>query len=203
MGDTAPDGTLYTENERARFNAALSDLTAQIVLEPDREFSIFLLRTWHGIVSKDVQKMLPGVLRTSQPTVFGSFRACLPHMVEERLRHLVVRVKRTVESLDQHVAENGLDERGLDYLINESSYLHAELISIHPFMDGNGRMARLCQVWMLSRFGVVALPEFNDRDTYLAAINKFHTSDRKDYQSLGRLTKELIVAAALASRELN
>lgn len=202
MGDTAPDGTLYTIEERERFSKALSFLTKRVIHEPEAEFSVYLIRTWHSIIAKDIYKMLPGTFRTSQPTVFGSFKASSPHEVLDRLEALVKRVRRVVDSIDGYVREKSLDildEDALNLLINESAYLHAEMVSIHPFMDGNGRISRLCQVWMLARFDVLTPPEFDDSEIYLQAINKYHESDRKDYYSLARLSAELMnVAADLA-----
>jgi Fic family protein len=49
---------------------------------------------------------------------------------------------------------------------------HLHLVSVHPFADGNGRLARIVQSLVIAREGVVA-PELGSIETYLGA----HTSD--------------------------
>jgi len=49
---------------------------------------------------------------------------------------------------------------------------HLNLVSIHPFEDGNGRISRIIQSLVLARDGILA-PEFGSIEQYLAA----HTED--------------------------
>jgi Fic family protein len=43
---------------------------------------------------------------------------------------------------------------------------HLNLVTIHPFKDGNGRMARALQTLVLARYGILA-PEFSSIEEYL------------------------------------
>jgi Fic family protein len=43
---------------------------------------------------------------------------------------------------------------------------HLNLVMIHPFKDGNGRMARALQTLVLARYGILA-PEFSSIEEYL------------------------------------
>lgn len=38
-----------------------------------------------------------------------------------------------------------------------AAYLHGEWVRIHPFVNGNGRTARLLVLWVLARFGIAPL----------------------------------------------
>ncbi len=56
-----------------------------------------------------------------------------------------------------------------------AAYLHAKLVDIHPFADGNGRTARLLMNLVLLRLGrppCTISPE--DRLAYLEALDAFH-----------------------------
>jgi Fic family protein len=59
----------------------------------------------------------------------------------------------------------------------EAAMAHLNLVSIHPFKDGNGRMARIVQSLVLVRKGQLG-PEFTSIESYLGA----HTSSY--YQAL-------------------
>jgi len=39
------------------------------------------------------------------------------------------------------------DSPDQDAVLRHATFLHAELIRIHTFWDGNGRLARLVQAW--------------------------------------------------------
>ena len=59
--------------------------------------------------------------------------------------------------------------------MKSTSYLHAMLVDIHPFADGNGRTARLAQNVALMSCG---LPPFSvlaaDKLSYYGALDSFH-----------------------------
>jgi len=62
---------------------------------------------------------------------------------------------------------------------NESMFVraamaHLNLVMIHPFKDGNGRMARALQTLVLARYGILA-PEFSSIEEYLG--NKRNTQE--------------------------
>jgi Fic family protein len=51
--------------------------------------------------------------------------------------------------------------------------LHYNLVAIHPFIDGNGRTARLMMNHHLLRHGIpFAVIEINQRGKYLAALDE-------------------------------
>ncbi len=73
-------------------------------------------------------------------------------------------------------------------VLEYATRLHADLIDIHPFWDGNGRLARLVQAWLCWSYGLPA-PRYVDRPQYLAGLNRYlHTG------SLGLLMQATVAA---------
>ena len=76
---------------------------------------------------------------------------------------------------------------------------HLKFVSIHPFVDGNGRVARLLMNMILLKYGyspIIVRP--SDRKKYLAAIENYQTKgDEESYNALmlrllNRSTKMII-----------
>lgn len=186
MGDLAPDGKPYSSQERASFEHALSLLSVSVIKLPPQRIDIATLVQWHKYIAAGCPKMLPGTLRTSQRVRMGERPVSDPEKVLDDLHVLMRRLNQVLDTLDAHLLKIGdFDHEALEFLCMESAKLHAQLVAIHPFMDGNGRISRLAQAWMLARYGFKP-PEFGDRIEYLSAINEFH--DRKNITPLAELT---------------
>ena len=70
-------------------------------------------------------------------------------------------------------------EGKIEHPVVTAGVAHHRLVSIHPVMDGNGRLGRLLEAWVLYSRGfdtlhIFALPEFyeNDRQLYYSEIEK-------------------------------
>ncbi len=58
------------------------------------------------------------------------------------------------------------------------SKFHYEFVEIHPFDDGNGRVARLIANYILMKFGTPPIiVKANEKEKYLTALNKADTGD--------------------------
>jgi cell filamentation protein len=79
-----------------------------------------------------------------------------------------------------------------DRLAAALAEVHAELILIHPFRDGNGRLARLLAVLMARQAGIAPL-DFRPLDwskrTYIAGI---HAAMGRNYVPLAELFRRVI-----------
>lgn len=73
-------------------------------------------------------------------------------------------------------------ENGSSHLLVRAAMAHLNLVSIHPWADGNGRMSRSLQTLMIAREGVLA-PEFSSIEAWLGRPR--HTWEY--YQQLSRL----------------
>lgn len=58
-----------------------------------------------------------------------------------------------------------------------SIYLHHELIRIHPFLDGNGRVTRLAQNWILmfDIYPPVSIDDITEKKLYIDSLSKSFT----------------------------
>ena len=63
--------------------------------------------------------------------------------------------------------------------------IHYELVAIHPFIDGNGRTARLLMNLLLLRSGYpAALIPVTERASYYAALEAANGGDRRPFEAL-------------------
>lgn len=83
--------------------------------------------------------------------------------------------------------------KSLERVIQALTEVHVELILIHPFREGNGRVARILSTIMASQAGLPIL-NFKDitskkRKEYFAAINNGLS---RDYKLMERLFKKIV-----------
>lgn len=80
-----------------------------------------------------------------------------------------------VGALVAEVRDALLSEGGERNALTIAAYLHAQLVDIHPFADGNGRTARLLMNYVLLRLGSAPCTiSADDRLTYFGALDAFH-----------------------------
>lgn len=127
---------LGPENEILEVKNAFAAYEALPDIDP---YSIKELKRIHGIMTKGLVKE-SGVFRSGEEGVYDGSRVIFvappPQNVPALMKDLFAWMKR---------------ERELNPLIL-SSVFHYEFVFIHPFSDGNGRMARLWQTALLTRW---------------------------------------------------
>lgn len=136
--------------------------------------SISDLKRIHGILTYRTARE-SGIFRKGDEGVLSGseciFVAPPPHMVNELMRDLM-----------QWVKEN----EGVIHPLILSAIFHYEFVFIHPFADGNGRMARLWHTVLLYRwrsvFEYIPLESQIERfqNEYYDAIAVCHTKDNSD-----------------------
>jgi cell filamentation protein len=90
-------------------------------------------------------------------------------------------------------------ENDHDRLAAALAEVHAELILIHPFRDGNGRLARLLAVLMARQAGVEAL-DFRPLDRSGAYIAGIHQAMGRNYGQLAELFRQAIEETVASSK---
>ena len=136
--------------------------------------SISELKKIHGIMTyRTVNES--GVFRKGEEGVFSGdqciFVAPPPHMVEELIKDLLSWVK---------------ENEGVVHPLIMAAVFHYEFVFIHPFADGNGRMARLWHTAILYRwrniFEYIPLESQIERfqTEYYDAIAKCHVNGNSD-----------------------
>ena len=84
-------------------------------------------------------------------------------------------VPELVGALVTEVRDALLSEGGEKNALTIAAYLHAQLVDIHPFADGNGRTARLLMNYVLLRLGSAPCTiSADDRLAYFGALDAFH-----------------------------
>ncbi|MEM1181351.1 MAG: Fic family protein [Acidobacteriota bacterium] len=87
----------------------------------------------------------------------GALEGVSPERVHEALETFAQKFKQAIDLLDRTVGLGPQTPEQLRLVLQTAAWVHAEWVRIHPFVNGNGRTARLWANWVLMRFG---LPPF-------------------------------------------
>jgi len=76
---------------------------------------------------------------------------------------------RQIESLVEMLFEA---VREIDHPVVKAIYLHHELVRIHPFIDGNGRLSRLAKNWVLmyNLYPPMFINDLTDKRRYISSL---------------------------------
>lgn len=143
---------------------------AEAVLEVDRllkdglPLSHEVLRHLHALVLRDIDPTA-GAFRPENVTIWGAKRQ--PPFFHDVL------------DLVREVLDAGMSEELPCSPIQRAAWLHWALTRIHPFRDGNGRVARLALDYILLKYRQVAAPlQAEDRDgPYYSALEAADLGD--------------------------
>src|SRR3989344_9306791 len=121
----------------------------------------------HRLVLKGISNYWAGKYKTSQNRVLGSKLKTTP----------AYKVGSEMSSLAYSV-ENNKEFNTIEL----AAYIHHELVKIHPFVDGNGRTARLLMNLILMREGYPPIVIMNrERKKYFETLEKAHFENFKDF----------------------
>ena len=118
----------------------------------------------HRIILKGISKTWAGKYKTSQNRILGSkLRTTPPHKVESEMGNLVHTININPQKYNK---------------IELAAIAHHEIARIHPFVDGNGRCARLLTNLILMNGGFPPIIIKNkDRKKYFDTLEKAHFSE--------------------------
>src|SRR3989339_2183356 len=123
--------------------------------------------TLHRLTLKGISDYWAGRYKTSQNRIVGSkLKTTPPYKVHSEMNNLVYEIKNNKKF----------------NTIELAAYSHHELVRIHPFVDGNGRTARLLTNLILMRNGyppIVILDK--ERRKYFDVLEKAHFGNLKDF----------------------
>lgn len=125
---------------------------------PDFSFSKDLLRSLHFIMVRHDQRANPGTWRQGEIYVknAGTGETVYTGPEPEKVPGLVQELMNGLTSADEEQTQR----------LVRAAIAHLSLVMIHPFSDGNGRMARCLQTLVLARGGVLD-PTFSSIEEYL------------------------------------
>lgn len=154
-GESPMDANEETEAAYAGYRDAMT-YVLQLAADPDFAYSEQLIKSLHFMMTNYDLKNSPGLWRpgaiwvrddaTGEIVYEGADRDSVPGLIHE-----------LVEALNA-------DDDGPALL--SAGMAHLNLVMIHPFRDGNGRMARCLQSLVIARSGVLS-PVFMSIEEYL------------------------------------
>jgi Fic family protein len=163
-----PGVPLNDVEEVSRYVAALEHGMSR--LRGGFPLSLRLLREIHGVLMTDARggDKTPGEFRTSQNWIGGTHpgdAAYVPPPPHE--------MQQALDNLEKFLH----DQYGLTPLLLKAGIAHAQFETIHPFLDGNGRLGRLLITFLLVHGGALSQPLLylslylkEKRDEYYASL---------------------------------
>ena len=143
----------------------------------------YTIRNIHSLILQGIDKHNAGAYRQENVLISGASHIPPKHYeVATLMEHLITEYRTRWESFHPVV---------------RAMLLHGEFVKIHPFIDGNGRTARLLLNFELIRWGYPPVIIRKDqRATYYAALDTAHTT-----MQYGPFL-ELVATALLESEKL-
>ena len=142
----------YQQQEVENMLAAFNIILDKLVREKTPEIiSPELIRHFNEMVGRNIGEAFggdPGQLRRRNVVVGAVYRPPSFEMVEDFVRELCDWLKK-----EFHYTQ----EQNFDEAVVEAIVAHVYIAWIHPFMDGNGRTARLLEFYILMRAGVPSI----------------------------------------------
>jgi len=164
---TAEDALAVIDNEavedadRATWNSVRGyheamNYILQRCRDPNFQFSLDMILACHFMICQHDLNSNPGQLRPGWVGVHNTRTGEVVHEGVERGR---------LEALLNHLV-NFMNSDGVGSLELKAAMTHVNLTLLHPFSDGNGRMARCLQTAVLAKDGIIA-PVFSSIEEYI------------------------------------
>ena len=130
----------------------------------ERELSLEVILLLHKILISNIRDDIAGRFRRENEYVrVGNYIAPPPGEVTDRLEKMLAEYNAASD-------EN---------IIKRIARLHLNFEHIHPFIDGNGRMGRVINNYLLLKEGFVPINiKFIDRKRYYKAFEEFNAADK-------------------------
>jgi len=132
--------------------------------------------------------LMSGNVRRNKATIPGEFRRSQNYLGREKIISYVPPVAENVDNLMENFVEyfNSTDEHQRPLV--RAAIMHAQFETIHPFMDGNGRVGRILIPLFLFKHRQISLPCFfisetleRDKFKYYALLNSIR--EQNDWDS--------------------
>jgi len=153
-------------NERELFEAKnLARVVSYINTKAkERELNLEMILLLHKMLLSNIRDDVAGRFRNNDEWVrVANHIACDPKQVVERLEEMLVQY---------YSASN-------ENIIKRITQLHLNFEQIHPFIDGNGRIGRIANNYLLIREGFVPINiKFIDRELYYNAFEEFNSQGK-------------------------
>lgn len=145
----------------------LAILTETVVEKSKAALSLKLILSWHKILLSHIDDKIAGRFRIGKEWVrVGNHLGANPVFVATLMQELVDRFKKDKTS----------------YFLDAIADFHAEFETIHPFVDGNGRMGRVLINLQLVKAGFppIIIPNKSKHTEYYPLFARFQTTMKSD-----------------------
>ncbi len=184
----------YSTQEEQRLANHLLMLVEQVRLVDckAKEYSIDLICGWHKLLFERIRDHA-GRYRSADygedHLTFGPHRSVARADVPASLD---IHVRDALGLCDQlsSMERRWQREKFIEELIKAALYVHADLIRIHPFRDGNGRVGRLVINYFLCRWDVPPVSFESPKQEYYDCMNHYYV--HHDLDRLVDLTLRLM-----------
>lgn len=176
LGLTIAGKSLKDQAEAKNLSAAL-DFLEELAANPSRPVTESDMRQIHLLVLKGINDDDAGKYRSVNVEIGGSlFKPPAPESVAGAMEQFAQWLQKASAPGDLFKSEEA---------ILAASAAHTWFVTIHPFIDGNGRVARLLMNLILMRFGFpIAVVAREDRLRYYDALELSQASDLTPFVSL-------------------
>lgn len=146
-------------------------------LVKNKEISESNIKTLHSLFYKKIDETNAGKYRSSQVFLSGSkYPLPLPDKIPALMNELIKNIKKY---------------RKEEHPVIAVAKAHKDFVFIHPFIDGNGRVARLLMNLVLLQHGyTIALIPPLKRADYISYLEEAHTNDKKFINLIARAVYE-------------
>lgn len=182
ISDTPDWAREYTAEDEARLTRNLLALEQEVheaLGDPDEPLTPELLSRFHRLLFDGVREHRGRIRRKgygAEKLTFGPNISTHRDAVERELLALFAPARRELEDLQRNSDSPDYETAAIWLAVR----LHAEVIRIHPFEDGNGRSSRALMDWVLVRLGLRPIPIEACKQEYVDALNSyFHKRDAK------------------------
>jgi len=142
------------------------------IVQNKEPLSEWQIKNLHRLVLKGIDDENAGVYCNQQVFISGAKHTAPPHyLIQEKIQQMM----------------NWYEYQGIHlHPIERGAKLHAIFVGIHPFLDGNGRTARLLLNLELMKDGFPPIIiKFENRLDYYEALDKAHTTENyRDFITL-------------------
>lgn len=154
----------------------------ETIIEEKRDLTEWILKNIHQLILKDIDDQNAGKYRNENVTISGASHIPPNHMIiSELMQKLFAEYEREWD--DYHP-------------VIKACLLHGEFVKIHPFIDGNGRTARLILNFELMKYGYTPIVITKDRRAeYYEALDIAHTT--LDYSKFVQLISDFLIDSEL------
>jgi Fic family protein len=155
-----------TEKEILNYNKALIHLNT-LVTNPKPVTNTFICTTQSMVIDGLMEKKNVGKYRVEQVVVNDP--------IKRKIAYIPPNASDVTHLMNQLVTYLEKEYNNIDPLILAGIF-HKQFVVVHPFMDGNGRTARLVTKYLLARMGLDTFQLFSFENYYNQNVTKYFAS---------------------------